>query len=396
MLRFPMFIALSHLKRRRTQNLISVLGVAVGVMVLTTALSLTNGFVQILIRSTIKVLPHVDMRAFDRDGTKPDPKLEDRLKKDPALIGFGPYLMSEGLLVRRAEQGRSMSRGYSQVYGVNPSQQTQALDLDEKTRKLLAKLPSDGILIGKDLAWNIRAVPGDTVFMYTALGTGLDAVKRKAFKLLGTFDTGNYVIDNLVGFVNLATLQEMLGAADNISGYHLRLHDPEAARNVAARLAQGSAFFAYPWQDVNRALVDQMALQKRVISMVLLLIVIVAGFGIVNVLVLSVFEKTPEIAILRAMGASSFSIMGIFLLEALMLGLAGLLLGNILGIGLSYYFKLRPFPLPGDLYFVSGLPAEPRLADFVLVSLASLLITLLASVIPARRAAAIEPTKIIR
>jgi lipoprotein-releasing system permease protein len=129
---------------------------------------------------------------------------------------------------------------------------------------------------------------------------------------------------------------------------------------------------------------------------VLSLMVIVAILGMVNVLVLSVLEKTPEIAILRAMGASSRSISLVFLLEGLFLGVAGLVLGNILGLALSYYFKLRPLEIPGGLYFITALPTRIRASDFLSVSAVSLVATLLAALLPARRAASIEPAKIIR
>jgi lipoprotein-releasing system permease protein len=129
---------------------------------------------------------------------------------------------------------------------------------------------------------------------------------------------------------------------------------------------------------------------------VLLLIVIVAAFGIVNVLVLTVFEKTPEIAILRAMGAKSSVIQQVFLLEGFVLGFLGMLLGNLLGFGLSLYFTLNPYRLPGDLYFITALPAQMKAFDFVWVSIASLVTTLVAGFIPARRAANIQPARIIR
>jgi lipoprotein-releasing system permease protein len=129
---------------------------------------------------------------------------------------------------------------------------------------------------------------------------------------------------------------------------------------------------------------------------VVFLIVVVAAFGIANVLTLAVFEKTQEIAILRAVGATRALITRVFLLEGLILGLGGLLLGNLLGLGISAYFTVRPFQLPGDLYFITALPVEVRLTDLLGVNTLGLVTTLLAALIPARRAANIEPARIIR
>ena len=126
------------------------------------------------------------------------------------------------------------------------------------------------------------------------------------------------------------------------------------------------------------------------------LIVVVAAFGIANVMTLAVYEKTQEIAILRAMGATQGLITRVFLLEGLALGLLGLLLGNLLGLGVAGYFTMRPFQIPGDLYFITSLPVEVRPSDLLWVNAVGLVTTLLAALIPARRAAALEPARIIR
>jgi len=126
------------------------------------------------------------------------------------------------------------------------------------------------------------------------------------------------------------------------------------------------------------------------------LIVVVAAFGIANVLLLSVYERTEEIAILRAMGTARAKIIQTFVLEGAILGVGGLVLGNLLGLALSYYFYVRPFPLPGELYFITALPTRIEPLDFLWVNVLSLSVTLLASFIPARRAAGIEPARVIR
>ena len=406
MTRLVWLLARSHLRRRRTQNLISIVGVAIGVMVLTTALSLTNGFVKTLIDTTIKAQPHITIEAWNQEegGTPADPKLEQRLSSNKEVVGWSRYVFSQALLTRRASNGKGGSTGFAQVFGVDTMREAGALNLESEDRVQLEKLPPDGILLGYDLARSMRLIVGDTVNVVSPKGANIFDSATKKFRFAGTFRTRNYQIDSVFGFVNIQALQDLMGLGQKIMGYHVRLSDPERAVNLATRLPlnlepgefKPANFFGRPWQDINRTLIGQMQLQKSIISIVLLLIVIVAAFGIVNVLVLTVFEKTPEIAILRAMGAKASVIQQVFLLEGLILGVLGMILGNLLGFGLSLYFTLYPYRLPGDLYFITALPAQMKPFDFIWVSIASLVTTLVAGFIPARRAANIQPARIIR
>ncbi len=406
MTRLVWLLARSHLRRRRTQNLISIFGVAIGVMVLTTALSLTNGFVKTLIDTTIKAQPHITIEAWklDEGGTLPDPKIEQKLSSNKEVIGWSRYVFTQGLLTRRASSGKGGSTGFSQIFGVDTKREAGALNLESEDKLQLEQLPPDGILLGFDLARSMRLIVGDEIYLVATKGIDISSAVRKKYRFSGTFRTRNYQIDSVFGFMHIKALQELMGLEQKIMGYHVRLSDPERAQSLATTLPldlepgkiKPANFYGRPWQDINRTLIGQMQLQKSIISIVLLLIVIVAAFGIVNVLVLTVFEKTPEIAILRAMGAKASVIQQVFLLEGLILGVLGMILGNILGFGLSLYFTLYPYRLPGDLYFITALPAQMKPFDFVWVSIASLVTTLVAGFIPARRAANIQPARIIR
>lgn len=391
-------LALAHLRRRRAQNLTSVLGVAIGVMVLTAALSLTNGFVRALVEATITALPHVRLESWDVNagGAPRDPKLEGRLSSDPQVLAWSPYTEATGLLTRRAGNGRGGSVAGARVVGVLPEREARVLRLDPAATAALKSLSPDGILLGRELARSLAILPGDRVTLISVSGLDVSSARRGSFRVAGTFRTGNYLIDSAVAFTRLEALAAVRGEPGRIAGYHLGVRDPDAAPAIAADYSRGAAFSGSPWQDQNRTLVQQLNLQKLVISIVLLLLVVVAAFGIVNVLVLTVFEKTPEIAILRAMGASGRMILRAFLIEGLILGGAGVLIGNLLGLGLSLYFSLRPVQIPGDLYFISRLPVDMNGADFAWVSVASLVTTVLAALVPARRAAAVEPARVIR
>ncbi|MBB6097000.1 lipoprotein-releasing system permease protein [Deinobacterium chartae] len=382
----PLALAFAHLRRRRSQNIITVLGIAIGVMVLTTALSLTNGFSRALIEATLRAVPQLALQAYGGDARR-DPSLEARLRQDPEVRAYSAFLADKGLLTRPASDGRPAGVDFATLFGVEPAE-AEVLDLPPEQARLLKGLRPGEVLLGAALAGNLGAFEGDRLRLLNS------EQRRSELRLKGTFSTGNYLIDSGYAFVRIETLREI--SSRTLTGYHLRLAHADLAPEVGARLSVGTEFLPQPWQNFNATLIEQLALQKRVIGIVVFLIVIVAAFGIANVLLLTVFEKTPEIAILRAMGASRRAITATFVLEGFVLGAGGLLLGNALGLGLSYYFKLNPVRLPGDLYFITALPVDIQAADFLWVNAVSLTTTLLAALIPARRASGIQPARIIR
>ncbi|CAM3206397.1 ABC transporter permease [Deinococcus deserti] len=379
-------LARAHLRRRRTQNVLTILGIAVGVMALIAALSLTNGFTAALVDATLRASPHLSMSAFTPSGR--DAELERAMRDDGRVQAFTPFLADKGLLTTPASPGRRAGVDFATLFGV-PSTGARVLRLPAPGNVLLATLKDGEVLLGSALARNVSAFTGDEVRL---LGS---TQRRTVLKVKGVFTTGNYLIDSAYAFTNLKTLQE-LQKTRNITGYQVRLHDPQQAVALGDDLSRARAYAPLPWQSLYGTLLEQLALQKKVIGFVVFLIVIVAAFGIANVLTLVVFEKTQEIAILRAIGATRGLITQLFLLEGLALGVGGLLVGNLLGLGITTYFTVRPFQLPGDLYFITSLPVEVRWSDLVAVNAVGLVTTLLAALIPARRAANIEPARIIR
>ncbi|KEF33797.1 ABC transporter permease [Deinococcus sp. RL] len=379
-------VARAHLARRRTQNVLTVLGIAVGVMVLIAALSLTNGFTRALTDATLRASPHLSLNAYAPAGR--DAALEAEMRSDPRVTAFAPFVADKGLLTRPAGGGRAAGVDFATLFGVTPAA-AEVLGLRPEEAHLLRGLGPNEILLGEALARSVGAFTGDEVRLLNS------TQRRTALRVVGVFRTGNFLIDSGYAFTSLGTLQA-LQRSGNITGYQLRLRDPDLAPAVGQELTRLRPYASLPWQDLYGTLLDQLALQKRVIAFVVFLIVVVAAFGIANVLTLAVFEKTQEIAILRAIGATRPLITRVFLLEGAVLGLGGLLLGNLLGLGLSLYFTVRPFQLPGDLYFITALPVEVRGTDLLWVNAVGLGTTLLAALIPARRAAGVEPARIIR
>jgi lipoprotein-releasing system permease protein len=389
--RFALFLAIKHIRRRILQSVLTVLGVAVGVMVLVTALSLTNGFIAELVRSTLQATPHITLSAGFADETFAyDPEILRQLEVFPEVVAVAPFITTQALIARRANKdlGITATRGYTQIIGIDPVLEQKVLaDLPQ-----LAELNSgDGIVLGRSLGVRqLGVIPGDKVQILNELQ------KRQEFTVSGTFRVGNELIDALLSYTSIPVLQDYLNAPGAISGYHLRVQNPERASSIGQALAQQSGLIAQSWQSLFSNLIEQLKLQKALIGVVVFLIVLVAAMGIANILILTVAEKTEEIAILRAMGASQGKILTVFMLEGILLGGLGTLLGALLGFAISLYFKLKPFPLPGDLYFITALPVDIQAFDFIWVCGLSLATSIIAGIIPARRASGLDPVQILR
>jgi lipoprotein-releasing system permease protein len=389
----PLYLALAHVRRRVLQSALTVAGVAVGVAVLILALSLTNGFIDELLTSTLRATPHVTLRSYLADGRMPDAQASrDRIAAHEEVVAVAPFLAVEALIARRADAdlGISGRQGYTQLLGIVPELEREVLELPALTDAAPMLAAGDGIVLGGSLALDLGVRPGDPVLVQDI------RANRARLVVADTFRVGNELIDGLVSYAALPAVQAYVGAEGRISGYHVRLRDPGVAEQVGRELADATGLRAISWSSLFGGLVTQLRLQKAVISVVVFLIVLVAAMGIANILVLTVAEKTPEIAVLRALGARQRQVLATFTLEGALLGGTGTLLGVGLGIAAATYFRLQPFPLPGDLYFISRLPVEVAAFDVAWVAAVSLATSALAGLLPARRAARLDPTEVLR
>ena len=390
---FTLFLALRHIRRRSLQSGITVAGVAVGVMVLITALSLTNGFIDELINSTLQATPHVTLSSYDGSTIPQDDLILEAIAAEDGVVAVAPFLQAQGLIARRANTslGVSARQGFTQLIGIDADLEGDVLDLPVLRQQAEALAGDSGIVLGETLALRQLGVfAGDEVMVSEISG------KRRSFTVAGSFRVGNELIDNVSSYLSIPALQEFLGQSGMISGYHVRVERPGEAAEVAARLAANYGMLANSWQTLFSGLIDQLELQRTLISVVVFLIVIVAAMGIANILVLTVAEKTTEIAILRALGASERQVLRVFTLEGFLLGASGTVLGAVLGVLVSLYFRYQPYPLPGNLYFITQLPVEIRVFDIVWICAVSMATAVLAALLPARRAARLDPAGVLR
>ncbi len=370
-----------------------MLGVAVGVTVLITALSLTNGFIDELISSTLQATPHVTLQAYVAGERLPhDEAVRRTIAAQDDVVAVSPFLSGQALIARRASAtlGISARQGFAQLIGIDPDHHAQVLDLPAIAGARAALEREGGVVLGASLASQLGVLAGDTVMLRELGGRTL------TLEVTDTFRVGNELIDAVTAYAALPVVQGYLGAEGQIGGYHVRVSDPQSASAVGERLGQAFALLPTSWERLFGNLITQLRLQKAVISVVTFLIVLVAAMGIANVMVLTVAEKTRDIAILRALGASSRQVLSVFTLEGFALGAAGTLLGTLLGLGVTGYFRAQPFPLPGDLYFITQLPVVVEAWDVAWVCGVSLATSVIASLVPARRAARLRPAEVLR
>jgi len=363
------------------------------VAVLIVALSLTNGFIDELIRSTLRATPMLTLQNYLPGETLPeDPALLAALGDEPGVTAVAPFLSGQALIARRASQslGVTARQGFTQIVGIDTKLETAVLDLPVLAEQAGALAQAGGVVLGSTLAQSLGVSLGDLVMLRDISGA------TAQFKVAGTFRVGNELIDSVTSYMSLANLQDYLGVAGRITGYHLRLADPAAAHSVGLELAGRYSLRPISWESLFASLISQLRLQKAVIGVVVFLIVIVAAFGITNVMVLTVNEKTEDIAILRALGASERQILATFTLQGFLLGGAGTALGALLGLAVAAYFRFQPYPLPGDLYFITQLPVQLQAWDVIWVCGVSFATSVIAGLLPARRAARLDPVAVLR
>jgi len=265
------------------------------------------------------------------------------------------------------------------------------------------KVELPGIVIGQELARQLGIGPGDVVNVISPLGTpgptGM-VPRMKRFVLVGVFDSGMFDYDSSLAYMALPDAQRFFDQDDTVSAIELRVGDVYDARDTARAVERALGGFPYrarDWMEVNRNLFSALKLEKVVYGIVLALIVVVAAFNILASLTMVVKEKRRDIAILKSMGASSGAIGRIFILNGAVIGLAGTILGNLLGLAGCWLLSRYQFvDLPKDVFLVTTLPIRIDPINFVVVALVSIGICLVAALSPARRAASLVPVEVIR
>jgi lipoprotein-releasing system permease protein len=404
---FELFLALRYLVARRKQaflsliSVISTIGVAVGVMALIIALALMTGLQGELRDRIVGASPHIYVWKVG-EGLTDVPGDVRKLKDVPRVTGASPIVLGKALVSAGEQQA------FITVKGVDPGTEAEVTDVAERMRKgslrALASQPDDalaGIAIGQTLADQLRVSVGDTVTLMTPEGPlspfGPTMGSRR-LEVVGIFSLGLYEFDAAYGFVSLATAQRIM-ARDRPDFIEVRVDDMYAASSVASTIVDrlGASYVTQDWAQMNQSLFSALWLEKVAISITIGLIVMVAALNIVASLVLLVMEKSRDIAILKTMGAAARSITAVFMLQGLIIGAIGTLVGAMAGLGVTWVLDTyKVIQVPMDVYQVAYVPFKVQVDDFVLVVLAALAICFLATIYPSRQASRLDPAQALR
>jgi len=403
---YYLFIALRYLKSKKkhkgisVNTLISTGGVAVGVMALLVVLSVMSGFHEDLQKKILGVNAHVVV--LDYKGTMPEYKdIIEKLKGDEDIISSAPFVMGQ-VMVSSGKRAHGVF-----LRGIIPEMEAKTTEILKyiKEGNLEDLLPKDeipGIILGKELASSIGVFKGDIITLLSPVGEigplGM-LPKVKKFRVAAIFEVGMFEYDLNLVLTDIRSAQEFFGMKEDITGIELRLRDIYKAPVVRERIQKrlGFPLYAKDWMQMNRNLFSALKLEKFAMFIILILIILVASFNIVSTLIMNVIEKKREIAILKAMGATDKGIMYIFMLQGLLIGILGTIIGVTGGYLLNYILNTyQIIKLPPDVYYLSHLPVKMKLFDFIVVSLSAITISFLATIYPAWQAAKLSPVEPLR
>ncbi len=403
---YQLFIALRYLKTKKkhkgisVNTFISVGGVAVGVMALLVVLSVMSGFHEDLQKKILGVNAHVVVLSYR--GTMTEYKdVIQRLKDDKGVMSAAPFVMGQ-VMVSSGKKAHGVF-----LRGINPEMEKQTTEIARFMKEgiienLTSKDQTPGIIIGKELASSIGVFKGDTITILSPVGKigplGM-LPKVRQFKVVGIFEVGMFEYDSNLVLTDLSAAQEFFDIKGEVTGVQLRLTDIYQASAVRERIQNklGFPLYAKDWMQMNRNLFSALKLEKFAMFVILILIILVASFNIVSTLIMNVIEKKREISILKAMGATDRGVMTIFMLQGLLIGILGTIIGMAGGYLLCYILNTyQIIKLPADVYYLSHLPVKTKLFDFIVVSFSAIIISFLATLYPAWQAARLNPVEPLR
>jgi lipoprotein-releasing system permease protein len=385
---------------------VSMLGISLGVAALIIVLSVMNGFQKEVRDRMLSVVSHIEIFAPNGAALPDLARTLAEVRANPAVVGAAPFIAAQALLARGEDMKGAMVRG------IDPVAEPQVTELaDGLKQSSLSRLVSGefGVVLGVELARGLGVREGDKVTLMAPSGqvTPAGVVPRlKQMTVVGTFDSGHFEYDSTLVLMHMDDAARLF-RLEGPTGVRLKLKDLHRARAVASELVGSLSgdLLVRDWTRQNRTWFAAVQLEKRMMFIILTLIVAVAAFNLVSTLVMTVTDKQSDIAILRTLGASPGSIMGIFVVQGAMVGVIGTLVGLLLGLGVAFNIDvivpalerlLGASFLPRDIYLISRMPSEPQQADIVPIALISLVLAFFATLYPSWRASRVNPAEALR
>ncbi|MBA0902244.1 MAG: lipoprotein-releasing ABC transporter permease subunit [Candidatus Nitrotoga sp.] len=409
---YELFIALRYTRTKRRNHfisfisLISMLGMALGVCALIVVLSVMNGFQKEIRTRILGIAPHLQINAESNDLVDWQPTLQV-IKSHPQVVAAAPFINGQGMISFDQNVQGVMVRG------ILPQDEKRVIDISNKMKSgSLNDLQADGfgIALGSDLARSLGAHVGDKVLLISPQGQVTPAgmmPRLKQFHVAAIFEIGMAPYDNALALIHLSDAQRLYRMDGTVSGISARLHDLDLAPQVSAEIGRSLPRNTYvsDWTRQHANYFRAVQIEKKMMFIILSLIVAVAAFNIVSTMVMAVTDKRADIAILRTLGATPASIMRIFIVQGVIIGLVGSVLGVAGGILLTLNIDtVVPFIeklvgmhfLSKEVYFITELPSDLQCNDVLIVAGFSFLISLLATIYPSWRASKVQPAEALR
>ena len=416
-MRYEWFIGLRYLKAKRKQTFISIItvisiaGVAVGVMALIVVLAVMSGFEMTLKEKILGTQAHLVLLKASQEGMDHYEEVAKKAEEVKGVISAAPFIFNQVMLSSESNVSGVVLKG------IDPDRVGKVTELahnlkagrlqDLKTVQV-GDLP--GIILGVELAKHLSVSINDTIQVISPLGTMTPMgmmPKMKRFRVKGIFQSGMYEYDNTMAYVSLEGAQKFFSMGAHVTGIEIKTDDIYKVKKVGKEIRQrmGFPFWTKDWMEMNRNLFAALRLEKIAMFIILVLIVLVAAFNIISTLIMVVTEKHKDIAILKSMGAPSKGILKIFIIEGLVIGVVGTVLGGILGLGAAFNLeKITGFVenlfgfkiLSSDVYYIDKLPSQVNPFDVGMIVMTAILISLLATLYPSWRASKLDPAEALR
>ena len=382
------FIAKKHILERKRQSVIAILGVAIGVTVLTVSIGIANGLDKNMVDSILSISSHI---VVSKEGQAIENyrELQADIESLDGIKGVVPQISTQGILKYNGIFGSYVSG--VKINGLDLDDAKIAMNLDKKIvdGTMDIKKPTD-FLIGKELFDQLGAKLGDKITVVSADN------REMHLTIVGVFQSGYYEYDTTMIIIPLQAVQILSYTGDAVTTLEVFLDDVYSANKLSRQIQMKTNTNTRTWGDLNKNLLAALSLEKTVMILVFSLIVIIAGFVVWVILNMLVKEKTRDIGIMRSMGFSSKNIMRIFMLEGLFLGSFGILVGLSISGGILWYVKDNTINQITNIYYLNKIPVEITSKEILVIVIANIVIIFLSSIFPAYKAAKLEVVEALK
>ncbi len=416
-MKYERFIGLRYLKARRKQTFISIItfisiaGVTLGVMALIVVLSVMSGFEKTIREKILGTQAHLVVLTAGQDAMGDYGEVIQKISQVKGVVSAAPFIFSQVML----SSGSNVSGVV--LKGIDPDEEGKVTELARymRTGNLsdLKNEPSGappGIILGGELVKHLSTTVGEMIQVIIPLGTMTPMgmmPKMKRFRVAGIFHSGMYEYDNTMAYISLRSAQALFGMGEEVTGIQVKTNDVYNVKEIAREIRQklGFSFWTRDWMEMNRNLFSALRLEKIAMFILLVLIILVAAFNIISTLIMIVMEKHKDIAILKSMGTSSKAIMRIFMIEGLVIGVLGTILGSTFGLLIAlnletvtgFLERLFGFKfLASDVYYIDKLPSQVNPSDVLIITATAIFISLIATLYPSWRASKLDPAEALR